>query len=234
MWKKDTICFTGGRNECLNILSFYTLSDAYFSQEIFDTKYIYIYIYIYPHVAQYVHSAKDQKFRHTVRNTDTVYMKTCSIYPQRTSKLTAQSRAPRVNSLSWSRNSPSAMEPENSLQCSQEPATGPYAESDGSISHSHTLFLQEPLYYYPLSLSFSSSVSKVIRLGAGYPGFDFRYELGFFLLAIASRSDLGYTQPPIQWLKDKVNLSLCSNWAQRHEGVLWSVSIAPRIPWPRH
>jgi hypothetical protein len=32
------------------------------------------------------------------------------------------------------------MEPEGSLSCSQEPATGPYTESDEFIPHHQTLF----------------------------------------------------------------------------------------------
>jgi len=38
------------------------------------------------------------------------------------------------------------MEPERTLPCSQEIATGPYLETDESGSHLLTLFIQRPLY----------------------------------------------------------------------------------------
>jgi hypothetical protein len=34
----------------------------------------------------------------------------------------------------------------------------------------------------------------------GVPGFDFRWRLGIFLFATASRPVLGPTQPPIKWV----------------------------------
>jgi hypothetical protein len=46
----------------------------------------------------------------------------------------------------------------------------------------------------------SSSVSTVTRLQTGLPGFDFRLELGFLLLATASRPALGPTHPLLQWV----------------------------------
>jgi hypothetical protein len=43
-------------------------------------------------------------------------------------------------SLTWPRNHLSFMEPEDSLTCSQVPATGPYSETDESKPYHHTLF----------------------------------------------------------------------------------------------
>jgi hypothetical protein len=45
-----------------------------------------------------------------------------------------------LESLSWSANSSSFMEPEGSLPCSQEPATGAYPEPDESSAYPLTLF----------------------------------------------------------------------------------------------
>jgi hypothetical protein len=42
------------------------------------------------------------------------------------------------------------MEPEGSLPCSQDPATGPYFEPDASSWHFPALFLEDPLYYIPI------------------------------------------------------------------------------------
>jgi len=44
------------------------------------------------------------------------------------------------------------------------------------------------------------SVSMVTRILSERPGLDFRRGQGIFLYAIASRLDLGPSQPPIQWL----------------------------------
>jgi hypothetical protein len=51
------------------------------------------------------------------------------------------------------------MEPEGSLQCSQEPATRPYPEPDASSPYLLTQFPQNPFYYYLpyLRLDLSSS-----------------------------------------------------------------------------
>jgi len=46
----------------------------------------------------------------------------------------------------------------------------------------------------------SSSGSIVTRLRAGRPDFDTRQGLGLFLFATASRSALGTTQPPSNWI----------------------------------
>jgi hypothetical protein len=40
------------------------------------------------------------------------------------------------------------MEPQGSLPCSQEPATGNYPEPDASISHPPTLSSKDPFSYY--------------------------------------------------------------------------------------
>jgi hypothetical protein len=61
-------------------------------------------------------------------------------------------------------------------------------------------------------LSRSSSVSTVTRSWAGRPGFKSRKGLGFSVLATASRSTLGSTDPPIQWV-----LSVISAGVKRPE-----------------
>jgi hypothetical protein len=40
------------------------------------------------------------------------------------------------------------MEPERSLQCTQEPAAVPYPEPDEYNPHPYSLFLEDPFYYY--------------------------------------------------------------------------------------
>jgi hypothetical protein len=40
------------------------------------------------------------------------------------------------------------MDPEGSLPCSPEPATGPFPEPDVSSPHFSTLFLLDPFWYY--------------------------------------------------------------------------------------
>jgi len=49
-----------------------------------------------------------------------------------------------TNSHSASQISPPFMEPKVSLSCSQEPAIGPYPESDVPSPHLPTLFTQDP------------------------------------------------------------------------------------------
>jgi hypothetical protein len=56
--------------------------------------------------------------------------------------------------------------------------------------------------------STDSSVSIVTRLRTGRPKFDSRKRQGLFLLAAASRPDLGPTQPPIQWIPEALSLGL--------------------------
>jgi len=51
-------------------------------------------------------------------------------------------------SLSYSRNSLPATEPEGSLPCSQEPTICPCPELHESSPHLPTLFLQDPFWYY--------------------------------------------------------------------------------------
>jgi len=41
------------------------------------------------------------------------------------------------------------VEPKDSLQCSQEPTTGPYPEPNKSSPHVPDLFLYDPFIYYP-------------------------------------------------------------------------------------
>jgi hypothetical protein len=41
------------------------------------------------------------------------------------------------------------MEPEVSLQCLEQPATGPYPEPDQSSRYHHILLLQDSFYFYP-------------------------------------------------------------------------------------
>jgi hypothetical protein len=43
-------------------------------------------------------------------------------------------------------------------------------------------------------------------LEIGILGFDFRRELGIFLFTTASRTALGPTQPPIQWISGDLSL----------------------------
>jgi hypothetical protein len=45
-------------------------------------------------------------------------------------------------------NLPRFMEPESSLPCSQEPATGHYPAPDESSPHTHTVYLKDPSPYY--------------------------------------------------------------------------------------
>jgi hypothetical protein len=58
---------------------------------------------------------------------------------------------------------------------------------------------------------------SVQRWAAGWTigvlGFDFRRGLGIFLFTTASRTVLGPTQPPIQWVTGA--LSLAVKWAKR-------------------
>jgi hypothetical protein len=98
-----------------------------------------------------------------------------------------------------------------------------------------------------------NSVRTVTRLRAGRPGFDYRQGLGF--QSSPSNAEVTnawiYTSIPpyifMAWCLCKlrvricnrktcimVKLSLCFNWAPRHEGVLGSGCIAPLILWPRH
>jgi len=51
-----------------------------------------------------------------------------------------QSPSCEDNNRSASKKFPDFMDPEGSLPCSQEPATGPYPKPDGSSPHLSTLF----------------------------------------------------------------------------------------------
>jgi hypothetical protein len=55
------------------------------------------------------------------------------------------------------------MEPESSLQYSQQPATGPYPEPDEFIPHLCTLFTKDSLWYYPPILPRSSELPIPFR-----------------------------------------------------------------------
>jgi len=45
------------------------------------------------------------------------------------------------------------MKPKSSSPCSQQPANSPYPEQDASSPHLPTLFLQDPVQYYPVTYS---------------------------------------------------------------------------------
>jgi hypothetical protein len=47
------------------------------------------------------------------------------------------------------------MEPEDSLLCLQEPATGPYPVPDESTLHPHIIFLLNPLILFSLHVKVS-------------------------------------------------------------------------------
>jgi len=53
------------------------------------------------------------------------------------------------------------MEPEGSLLCLEEPATGTYSEPDESSPQLYTLFPQDPLQYYPLIYAWVLVVSSL-------------------------------------------------------------------------
>jgi len=53
------------------------------------------------------------------------------------------------------------MELENSLSCSQEPATSPYAEPDASNPQLPITFPGDSFYYYPLPACFFIVVSSL-------------------------------------------------------------------------
>jgi hypothetical protein len=50
------------------------------------------------------------------------------------------------------------------------------------------------------------TVFNLTRLRAGRPGFDSRYGRDFILFAMESRSALGPTRPPIQWVQNAPSL----------------------------
>jgi hypothetical protein len=70
---------------------------------------------------------------------------------------TAWSYASTLLYILRSENSPAFMDPEDSLSCSQKPATGPYPEPGESSSHHHTLSLQGP-FLFDLHLSLPSDL----------------------------------------------------------------------------
>jgi hypothetical protein len=59
-----------------------------------------------------------------------------------------------------------------------------------------------------LFMNRDSSVSIVSRLRAGRLGFESRQGLGIFLFATASRTALGPTHPPVQWVPAALSLGV--------------------------
>jgi hypothetical protein len=57
---------------------------------------------------------------------------------------------------------PPSMEPEGSLPCSQEPATGPYLKPDDSSPQRHTLFILTPVLISSFHLRFRLVLSPCI------------------------------------------------------------------------
>jgi len=83
------------------------------------------------------------------------------------------------------------MAPEYSLQCSQEPTTGPYP--DKSSLYPQALFLSILILSSYVHLGEPGATGWTI----GVRGFDTRRGLGIFLVSTASRPALRAIQPPV-------------------------------------
>jgi hypothetical protein len=55
---------------------------------------------------------------------------------------------------------------------------------------------------------FSASFGNKLGYGLDDRGFESRYWLGIFLFTAASRTALGTTQPPIQWVQGVLTLEI--------------------------
>jgi hypothetical protein len=93
-----------------------------------------------------------------------------------------------------------SLEPKSSLQCSEEPATSPCTESDETNSDPHVLFIN----------SRDSSVGTALCYGLDDRAARVRFPAGAGNLSFttASRTALGPTQPPIQWVTGAIFLGV--------------------------